>query len=438
MTCNTDESIDPYKISISSENSLDDYVKRRFETGLSALLAHPYFLLLHVPENGAKMQIVKPAQDSYHRERIVKRISEAKGVPSFYYALSHLWGISKDDPQLWEEIGEHVNDIDEQPAEPVSMRPEKRNTLLGLLKDHPDSYWWIDVLCARTDTPLDIMGDIYRCCLECIAMIDCEPGLLSKLHTKPNKRKEFFDMDWYNAMKEPSPEDLLYLKQQYDKHPELLYDLVKLQQSEWWNRVWTWQEMALPFGDVRLMAETGIQQLQSDTITVDDLVSSFINAIDIMFYVSNADEVDAELVDAFNNFRGAWMMEISQTRDFSKHDVKKNHAYQFAFLLDTLGESTRRCMDPVDYVYGVLGMLNIKIPRMTEPKAVWQRFLSELDNYMDMADIKSAVFYMAGCDGVKVIGIQQSAYKIDLQQVECMGDVYNKVLDMEKIYSDKE
>ncbi|KAI7887235.1 hypothetical protein K492DRAFT_173568 [Lichtheimia hyalospora FSU 10163] len=234
------------------------------------------------------MHIVQPAEDPYHRERMVKRINEAKGVPSFYYALSHLWGISKDDPHLWEEIGEYVNDIDEHPAKPISMRSEKRDTLLGLLKDHPDSYWWIDVLCARTDTPLDIMGDIYRCCLECIAMIDCEPSVLSKLHTEPNKRKEFFDLDWFEVMKKPSSEDILYCKQIYEKYPELIYHLAKLQQSEWWSRVWTWQEMALPIGDVRLMAETGTQRLENNTIIVDDLVNSFINATDIIIYVSRS------------------------------------------------------------------------------------------------------------------------------------------------------
>ncbi|KAI7875975.1 hypothetical protein K492DRAFT_182148 [Lichtheimia hyalospora FSU 10163] len=437
MTCDTNESINPYKISISSENSLDDHVKQHFERGLSALLANPYFLLLHVPENGAKIQIVQPAKDSYHRERMMKRINEAKGIPSFYYALSHFWGISKDDPKLWEGIGEYVNDIDEQPAKPVSMRPEKRDALLGLLKDHPDSYWWIDVLCARTDTPLDIMGDIYRCCLECIAMIDCEPGLLSKLHTEPNKRKELIDFEWVRAMKEPSPEDRLYLKQQYDKHPKLLYHLTKLQQSEWWERVWTWQEMALPFGDVRLMAEIGTQRLQSNTITMDDLVNSFINAMDIIFHVDKSDDVDDENVDGYADISVEWMMEISQAKAFNKHDVTRNRAYQFRLLLGTLSGSTRRCMDPVDYVYGVLGILNIKIPRMTDLKAVWQRFLSELDNYMDMANIKSEVFYVARYSSVKIIGVQESAYEIDLQEVECMGDVYDKVLDVEKVSSNE-
>ena len=247
------------------------------------------------------MQIIQPAEDSYPRERMVKRINEAKGIPSFYHALSHLWKISKDDPHTWEEIGEFVNDLDEQPAKAVSMRPEKRDTLLGLLKDHPDSYWWIDVLCARTDTPLDIMGDIYRCCLECIAMIDCEPSLLSNLHTEPSKRKEFIDYGWMQAMEEPSTEDLLDCKQIYEKYPELPYHLIKLQQSEWWSRVWTWQEMALPFGDVRLMAETDSQGLQSSTITVDDLVNSFINALDIFLYVDKSSRSYAILKTSSTN-----------------------------------------------------------------------------------------------------------------------------------------
>ncbi|KAI7878003.1 hypothetical protein K492DRAFT_197215 [Lichtheimia hyalospora FSU 10163] len=437
MTCDTDESIDPYKISISLENSLDDHVKQRFVTGLSALLTDPYFLLLHVPENGAKMQIVKPAEDSYHRERMVKRINEAKDTPSCYYALSHLWKISKDDPQLWEDIGEYINGIDEQPAKPVSMRPEKRDTLLGLLKNHPDSYWWIDVLCARTDTPLDIMGDIYRCCLECIAMIDCEPSLLSKLHTEPNKRKEFIDYDWHVAMQNPSPEDILYCKQIYEKHPNLLHHLTTLQKSEWWGRVWTWQEMALPFGDVRLMAETGTQRFQSDTITMDDLVNSFINALDIIIYIIKTGGVDVTDVDGAKEFNNAWMEEISQARLFNKQDFKKNHALQFDTFLFTLRRSPRRCMDPVDYVYGVLGMFNIRIPRMTDPEAVWQCFLSELDKYMDMADIKNEIFHLSG-GSYKITGIHESAYKIDLQEVKCMGDVYCCILKRKIAYPDEE
>ncbi|KAI7887236.1 hypothetical protein K492DRAFT_173569 [Lichtheimia hyalospora FSU 10163] len=90
-------------------------------------------------------------------------------------------------------------------------------------------------------------------------------------------------------------------------------------------------------------------------------------------------------------------------------------------------------MDPVDYVYGVLGMFNIKIPRMTEPKAVWQRFLSELENYMDMAGLKNKLIHVAGNSSAKIIGINEPIYKIDLQKVECIGDVYNGFLDINEM-----
>ncbi|KAI7885177.1 hypothetical protein K492DRAFT_22051 [Lichtheimia hyalospora FSU 10163] len=230
------------------------------------------------------MQVIRPARNSYHQNRIEKRINEAKRVPSFYYALSHLWRISENNRHMWEEIGEYVDDVDGQPAAPVSMRLEKRDALLGLLKDHPDSYWWIDVLCARSDTPLDIMGDIYSCCLECIAMIDCEPNLLSKLHTEKHTRRELWDRTFgeYWANDYAGPRQYVKYKQIYEKYPELVDDLIALHQSEWWKRVWTWQEMALPFGAVRLMAETDIEQLQSNTIAMDDLIDSFKNAMDIM------------------------------------------------------------------------------------------------------------------------------------------------------------
>ncbi|CDH58050.1 predicted protein [Lichtheimia corymbifera JMRC:FSU:9682] len=123
---------------------------------------------------------------------MIRRINEAKRIPSFYYALSHLWGLSENNRHYWNDISEHVDDENGQPVHPVSMRPEKRDALLTMLKDHPDSYWWIDVLCARTDTPLDIMGDIYACCLECIAVIDCEPRLIPELHATMDVRYEPF------------------------------------------------------------------------------------------------------------------------------------------------------------------------------------------------------------------------------------------------------
>ncbi|KAI7878253.1 hypothetical protein K492DRAFT_196988 [Lichtheimia hyalospora FSU 10163] len=409
-----DEYREPYTINITLESDKDNKLKRFFERGLSALLVDPHFLLIYVPENGANMQIIQPANDLYHRKRMIQRINEAKRIPSFYYALSHLWGISENNQHLWHEIGDYVDDENGQPVNPVSMRPEKRDTLIAMLKDHPDSYWWIDVLCARTDTPLDIMGDIYSFCLECIAMIDCEPSLIPQLHTLMMDVREEFPK--YGNLDSESLD-----RKQNDKRlsdmTELIYALSK---SAWWRRVWTWQEMALPFGDVRLMAETGSHRPSSNTITVDDLLDYF-NAnfrIEYIAHVLDPTDSEAGLMSAIT--LDTWLDEIFHSRRSNKLRIEKKSAEKFCYLIASLGGSPRRCMDPVDYVYGVLGIFQFKIPRMTDPNAVWQCFLSELDNYMEMSGIKN--------DKIYGTTISDRAYRIDLRKATDMTDVYKDYL----------
>lgn len=181
------------------------------------------------------MQLVKPANNPCHRKRILQRINIGDEVLP-YYALSHLWGISKAHPCMW-DIGDYVDDINGEPAAPVSMRPEKRQTLIALLQKHPDSYWWIDVLCARSDTPLAMMSDIYGCCHQCYAMIDCEPEIISKV-------------DWMAQLLRQ--EKLGHRTvDQYNEAVDILNTFTK---TSWWKRVWTWQEVVLP-KKVILMAE---------------------------------------------------------------------------------------------------------------------------------------------------------------------------------------
>lgn len=212
------------------------------------------------------MQIIQPANDPCHRKRMIKKINEAEGVPSFYYALSHLWGLSEKNQYPWDEIGQHVNDEKGKPAESVQMRPEKRDTLLALLKSRPDSYWWIDVLCARTKTPLDIMGDIYSYCFECVAMIDCDPSVIPQLRTMTELRQEIPCLQGESFKSSDFNERLV------TKCLQLAEVAKRLMESEWWKRVWTWQEMALPFGDVRFIAETAPHPFQHNTITLNELL----------------------------------------------------------------------------------------------------------------------------------------------------------------------
>ena len=208
------------------------------------------------------MKLVKPSSDRYHRERILERSSFIRhhGGPFNYhtdlphYALSHLWGITKE-PHMW-DIGQYVDDEEGKPAAPISMRPEKRQTLLKLLEGHPDTYWWIDVLCARTDTPLDIMGDIYARCAECIAMVDCEPSTIPEIHSR---------MSQLQNIKETDDNGRSTFWQASDK-------LDTLAQCNWWKRVWTWQEMVLP-EKVMLVSERAIELSDCNALNIDDLTA---------------------------------------------------------------------------------------------------------------------------------------------------------------------
>ncbi|CDH59381.1 predicted protein [Lichtheimia corymbifera JMRC:FSU:9682] len=430
MTRDTDEYDDPCQsINICLQDDKDNKLKELFEKGLGALLGDEHFLLLYVPEDGAKMQIVKPANDAYHRKRMIKRIDEAGRVPSFYYALSHLWGITEDNRHIWEEISEYVNDINGQPVDPVSMRPEKRGPLLAMLRDHPDSYWWIDVLCARTDTPLDIMGDIYACCLECIAMIDCEPDLIPKLHTRQRVKEDITEI-W---RKDQTCEEILHYKQLYEEYPLLLDHLFAFCQSKWWQRVWTWQEMALPLGDLVFMPETGTQALERNTITMDSLLNSVMNASCIIYYIVN--ESDTSIEEETEEKLLEWIAEITQTRTFSKRRYEKS-ARQFVLLISSLEWSRRSCMDPVDYVYGLLGIFQIRIPRMSDPSEVWRTFLFEMDNYME--DMKNEEVLSVDNEKGKLVGIKDDAKQVDLRKARQIADVYKDFMYLEIYDKDEE
>lgn len=74
----------------------------------------------------------------------------------------------------------------------------------------------------------------------------------------------------------------------------------------------------------------------------------------------------------------AWLSEIFNARSSSKRRIGKKSAQEFSYLMVSLGDSPRRCMNPVDYVYGVLGIFQLKIPRMNDPNAVWRLFYLNL------------------------------------------------------------
>lgn len=93
-------------------------------------------------------------------------------------------------------------------------------------------------------------------------------------------------------------------------------------------------------------------------------------------------------------------------------------------------------MDPVDYVYGLLGMFQIKIPRLSDPNEVWQTFLSELDDYME--DMKNEQVLSEDNNKGKLVGINDDAKQVDLRKARNMADVYKDIIYLEMIDDDEE
>lgn len=112
--------------------------------------------------------------------------------------------------------------------------------------------------------------------------------------------------------------------------------------------------------------------------------------------------------------KALWDME--DTRKFTFDGKAKKSDFDVYALFRSLHQSPRRCMDRVDYVYGVLGILRFKIPRERDPDEVWQLFLHALTNYMG--------------DSTRGVEFFDRAVKFDLLKAESLGDVYSELLDI--------
>lgn len=237
------------------------------------------FILLHVASNSETMSIIRPCHSSYHRWKV-----KSKG----YYALSHLWGNAKDFP-YW-DVGTFITQ-DKHPVDPIPMRPEKRETLLALLKQHPDTYWWIDVLCARTDTPLVIMGDIYKHAKACYAMLDCAPELITRIWKNANyfnALRETYERFISGMCDESKNVHVMFDESQTfkmtairsiaEKHSWVLDTLCSLFQSSWFDRVWTLQEIALPAKTIMISEQCGFATIEHQISF--DLLSGFLYNLD--------------------------------------------------------------------------------------------------------------------------------------------------------------
>lgn len=100
-------------------------------------------------------------------------------------------------------------------------------------------------------------------------------------------------------------------------------------------------------------------------------------------------------------------------------------------LLFMFAQSSRRCMDPTDYVYGVLGLLQMDIPRMNDPHAVWTYFLSQVEDLVSSSSHDHHHRHRSGIHIPAITLVSERAKKFDLSKANNMADVYAGLLYVE-------
>ncbi|CDH58128.1 predicted protein [Lichtheimia corymbifera JMRC:FSU:9682] len=350
------------------------------EQARDRLLAHPDLRLLYVSNQDSKMMIVRPAVDVDHRENI-KRMGG-------FFALSHLWGNVEDHP-FW-DLGDVVKETEENlPADPIPMRPEKRGVLLALLKAYP-GYWWVDVLCARVTTPLVIMRFIYAYCTTCFAMIDCSPTIIKSLcdhHLMPISKQLYHHAQQFidDTLDNTRFKDLINASDgdqrsvlDYAICRKRMQNMLEFLGCRWFDRVWTMQEMTLPARLVILSETCDPHKVALSTSHVNlKSVVQFGHLLKSIYMTMDNDDLANRLISEI--YEKTKMIATSDTiHHLSRPRDPEARAVECMQILSTFKQSTRRCTDQRDYIYGVLGLLGLHIPRIDDPIALWRLFLFEI------------------------------------------------------------
>lgn len=303
---------------------------------MDILFSNRLFYLIHVSDNG-KMSLVKP----FGNKELQRDIQE-RG----YRCISHVWGtyIADDDPDkdkyVWKDhgiLGVHWR---------VETREEKRERLFQIFKYHK-GYFWMDNLCidqskGPEDKPLEIMGDIYRKCVECVCMLDYKPI---------DNERELIE-----ELLEDLTEERITNFHEKHENSDISNHISGMANCQWFTRMWTIQEAVL--SPVMLFTSE-----RSDGCK----------------YVP----IDRSLLE-FSYKRTKWMV--------GKHDASPNILdklesvfYRIWYLsgsmetlMITLQDISRECSDSLDYVRAVSGMFRVDIPKDSTIKNIRPRMIFQL------------------------------------------------------------
>jgi hypothetical protein len=362
--------------------------------------ANELFFLIHVDSND-KMSLVKPFGNMEMQKNIQR---------NGYRCISHVWGTAdKTVDYVWKDHGIIGITWD------VETREEKRERLTQIFRHHK-GYFWMDNFCidqskGPEDKPLEIMGDIYRKCKECICLLNtiCDiPGFNSEKEVLTNFAKD---------VKEHLEASENSLRMSEDCNIRTLFDkywnyLGIMSECSWGNRVWTWQEAVLP---PKLLFCTE----QSGTYKYEPFDREFLKEL-FPYKLLEDGAGDIHKCDIITEKKQLtkccgslyWML-ISLSRI-----AKTNRKQDIWHYISTLCESTRKCTEKEDYVYGIAGIINTDIPKgLTLDKAI-EEFYKSLykqgifvkEKYLrgsdrnHISDLRDLFNYVIFIDGIMVLG----------------------------------
>ncbi|KAJ3075485.1 hypothetical protein HDU98_007983 [Podochytrium sp. JEL0797] len=391
---------------------------------LKDLLKSPHFWLVHSDGKGA-LQLVKPSTNAKLRDLIAS---------VGYRCVSHVWGDARG---TWSSHG--VKSFDGISAIPwkVKMLEGKRSRILNLLHSSGAGYWWCDVFCqdqsSNNPEQFQIMGKVYSCCEECVALIDVRAEAIQKLKSNMSSltpmlrylalrtredlsegitgshRGDLSLIEMLSGIAASMPNDSDWkelLKTAACRHgseADFTHGLTAVLESSWFQRVWTLQEAVCPRKVVLISDRNSlgsqaarVPECEVDlTVIVKVAQALHLWTVPIIYSadydlktsnrVGGSDNVYSNSVDLISKVtshlrqmqrvaREVTLISKMQTL-LKARDLTGNIR---EIVLQSLAVSRRSCTQHQDYFYGVMGLLDIEIELGLKQHDALKAFLTSL------------------------------------------------------------
>jgi hypothetical protein len=279
-----------------------------------------------------EMMLTKPFGD----EKLQKDIQE-KG----YRCISHVWGTGdKTIDYVWKDHGIVGITWD------VETRKEKRERLMQIFKYHK-GYFWMDNLCidqskGPEDKPLEIMGDIYAKCKECICMLDYKPI--------DNERERIEEL-----LENLTEERAANFPGKYE-NSDISNHISNMTKCRWFKRMWTIQEAVLS----PIMLFTSEMSDGCDYAPIDRSILDF--SYKRTKWMDKKHDACPDIYATLESvFYRIWYLSGSMET-----------------LMIVLQSISRECTNPLDYIHSVSGMFQLDIPKDSTIKNIRSRMIFQL------------------------------------------------------------